>query len=157
MISKKVVTELAQERIDELDKGLYIVELTIQDNNFINLLIDCKEGHVAVSDCISVSRNVEHNLDREVEDFQLSVSSAGMDQAFKVHDQYIKNVGREVKVVYNEHGSQVGKMIEVTDKQITLQTETKEKIEGKKKKETVVTNYEIPFTDIKHTKLVISF
>ncbi|MFT5802828.1 MAG: ribosome maturation factor RimP, partial [Nonlabens sp.] len=73
MIGKTEVTDLAQERIDELDKGLFIVELTIQDNNFINILIDCKEGHVSVADCMSVSRNVEHNLDREVEDFQLSV------------------------------------------------------------------------------------
>ncbi|MFT7613511.1 MAG: ribosome maturation factor RimP [Parvicellaceae bacterium] len=157
MIGKTEVTDLAQERIDELDKGLFIVELTIQDNNFINILIDCKEGHVSVADCMSVSRNVEHNLDREVEDFQLSVSSAGMDQAFKVHDQYIKNIGREVKVVYNEHGGQEGKMIDVNENQITLQTETKEKIEGKKKKEIVVRTYEIPFTDIKQTKLVISF
>ena len=157
MIDRNTVISLAQERIDELDKGLFIVDVEVSNNNNINLFLDCEAGSVSIQDCVSVSRNVEHNLDRDEEDFQLSVSSAGMDQPFKVHKQYIKNIGRNVKVVFKEHGSQEGKLIEVNDEKVILQTETKEKIEGKKKKELVVRTHEIPFTDIKQTKLVISF
>jgi ribosome maturation factor RimP len=157
MISKETVIELAQERINELEKGLFVVDINISSANNIQLFLDSESGKVSIQDCVSVSRNIEHNLDRDQEDFQLSVSSAGMDQPFKVHKQYIKNIGREVKVIFNEHGSQEGKIIAVDSEKVILEQETKEKIEGKKKKELVVNKYEIPFTDIKQTKLVISF
>ncbi|MDG2331126.1 MAG: ribosome assembly cofactor RimP [Flavobacteriales bacterium] len=157
MIDKKTVIALAEERINELDKGLFIVDLAISSANDIKLFLDAEQSKVSIQDCVSVSRNIEHNLDREKEDFQLSVSSAGMDQPFKVHKQYVKNVGREVKVVLNEHGSQEGKLISVNENFIMLEQETKEKIEGRKKKEVIVNKYEIPFSNIKQTKLVISF
>lgn len=157
MINKKTVIALAEERINELNNGLFIVDLEISSANDIKLFIDAEQDKVSIQDCVSVSRNIEHNLDREQDDFQLSVSSAGMDQPFKVHKQYVKNVGREVKVVFNELGSQEGKLVAVDDDGITLEQETKEKIEGKKKKELVVKKYEIPFSNIKQTKLVISF
>ena len=157
MIDKKTVIALAEERINELDKGLFIVDLAISSANDIKLFLDAEQSKVFIQDCVSVSRNIEHNLDREKEDFQLSVSSAGMDQPFKVHKQYVKNVGREVKVVLNEHGSQEGKLISVNENFIMLEQETKEKIEGRKKKEVIVNKYEIPFSNIKQTKLVISF
>ena len=157
MIDKKTVIALAEERINELVKGLFIVDLEISSANDIKLFLDAEQSKVSIQDCVSVSRNIEHNLDREKEDFQLSVSSAGMDQPFKVHKQYVKNVGREVKVVLNEHGSQEGKLISVNENFIMLEQETKEKIEGRKKKEVIVNKYEIPFSNIKQTKLVISF
>jgi ribosome maturation factor RimP len=157
VIDKKTVIALAEERINELDKGLFIVDLEISSANDIKLFLDAEQSKVSIQDCVSVSRNIEHNLDREKEDFQLSVSSAGMDQPFKVHKQYVKNVGREVKVVLNEHGSQEGKLISVNENFIMLEQETKEKIEGRKKKEVIVNKYEIPFSNIKQTKLVISF
>ena len=157
MIDKKIVIALAEERINELDKGLFIVDIAISSTNDIKLFLDAEQSRVSIQDCVSVSRNIEHNLDREKEDFQLSVSSAGMDQPFKVHKQYVKNLGREVKVVLNEHGSQEGKLISVNENFIMLEQETKEKIEGRKKKEVIVNKYEIPFSNIKQTKLVISF
>jgi ribosome maturation factor RimP len=64
MISKKKVLELIDERIAELNNGLFVVELTISSNNVIHVELDKHEGNVAINDCMSVSRNVEHNLDR---------------------------------------------------------------------------------------------
>lgn len=157
MIAKETIIELAQERIEELNKGLFIVDVKVSASNHIDVYLDCAEGRVSIDDCVSVSRNVEHNLDREAEDFQLSVSSAGMDQPFKVHQQYLKNIGRDVKVVFNSHGSVEGKLVEVSDERVIIETETKKKIEGKKKKELVVEQHEVPFTDIRETKIVISF
>jgi len=92
MIDRKEIERLVEERIQELDNGLYVVEMTISSTNVIRIEIDKINGGVTVSDCVSVSRNVEHNLDREKADFELHVSSAGLDKPFRHINQYIKNV-----------------------------------------------------------------
>ena len=61
MIDKKRIAELVQERIDELDNGLFVVEMKVSSNNVIQVELDKTEGNVSVDDCIRVSRNVEHN------------------------------------------------------------------------------------------------
>ncbi len=157
MISKQKIIELAQERIDEMDNDTYLVDVTVSETNQILVEIDNLKGSSSISDCIRVSRNVEHNLDREEEDFSLQVTTPGLSNPFKVHPQYVKNIGRNVKVVFKEVGSIEGKLIDVTAEQIVVETETKERIEGKKKKELVVRQHEIPFNQIKETKVVISF
>lgn len=157
MISKKRVTELINERMAELDNGLFIVSLSISPSNVIFVELDKHEGNVSVDDCIRVSRNVEHNLDREEQDFELSVSSAGLDKGLRVFAQYKKNIGRGVKVKLNAGGTIEGEMIAATEKEITIQTTRKEKIEGKKKKETIVEDHVIPMSNVKETKIVISF
>ena len=157
MISKKIVTELIDERIAELDNGLFVVELSISSRNVINVELDKYEGNVSVKDCMSVSRNVEHNLDREEQDFELSVSSAGLDKGLRVFPQYKKNIGRDVKVKLNEGGTIEGKMVDATPEQITVQTTRKEKIEGKKKKETIIEDHVLTMDKVKETKIIISF
>lgn len=157
MISKKKVKQLINERIEELDNGLFIVELWISASNQIKVELDKYEGNVSVDDCIRVSRNVEHNLDREEEDFELSVSSAGLDKPLRVFAQFKKNIGRDVKVKRKEGGKIEGTMIDATPEQITIQTSHKEAPEGKKKKELVVVDHVIPMSNILETKIVISF
>lgn len=157
MISKKKVEALINERIEELDNGLFIVELNISSANVISVELDKYEGNVSVDDCIRVSRNVEHNLDREEQDFELNVSSAGLDKGLRVFPQYKKNVGRDVKVKLSEGGSLEGTMIAATPEDITIQTTRKERIEGKKKKETIVEDHVLSMDQIKETKIVISF
>ncbi|MGM0479618.1 MAG: ribosome assembly cofactor RimP [Bacteroidota bacterium] len=157
MIEKDNILELAQERIDELDKGLFIVELKISATNVIQLEIDALEGQVAIQDCVSVSRNIEHNLDREEQDFELQVSSAGLDQPFRVKEQYIKNCGEEVKVKLKEQGKIQGVLKRADDEGIVIQSTTKERLEGRKKKVTVEHEHAISYEDIKETKIVISF
>jgi len=156
MIERKRIIELAQERIDELDKGLYIVDATVSPSNAINVEIDCMEGGVAIVDCMSVSRNIEHNQEEDVE-FELLVSSPGLDKPFKVQQQYIKNIGKDVSVVFKGHGSITGTLKEVDDSKILVETSSKERLEGKKKKVLVVKQNEIPFSQIKETRVVISF
>ena len=96
MISKKNVIALIEERISDLKKDLYVVELSISAKNVIRVEIDKLEGYVSVEECVSISRNIEHNLDRETEDFELHVSSAGLDKPFRHINQYKKNIGRMV-------------------------------------------------------------
>jgi ribosome maturation factor RimP len=157
MISKKKVAALIKERIEELDNGLFIVHLNISTGNIINVEIDKYEGNVSMKDCMSVSRNVEHNLDREEHDFELHVSSAGLDRGLRVLPQYKKNIGRQVKVKLHEGGSLEGELTAASHEQITVQTSRKERIEGKKKKETIIEDHVLTMDKIKEAKIVISF
>ena len=157
MISKKTILELIDERISELDNGLFVVSLTISASNVIRVELDKYEGNVSVLDCMSVSRNVEHNLDREEADFEISVSSAGLDQGLRDFPQYKKNVGRDVKVKLKEGAKIEGKMIAATPEEITIQTSRRERIEGKKKKETIIEDHALKMEDVEETKIVISF
>lgn len=148
---------LIDERITELDNGLFVVSLKISSRNSIVVELDKHEGGVSVKDCISVSRNIEHNLDREEQDFELSVTSAGLDKGLRVFAQYKKNIGRDVEVKLNEGEDVNGTMIDATEEQIVVQTTRKERIEGKKKKEVIVEDHVLPMKNIKETKIVISF
>ena len=157
MISKSKVLELIDERIAELGNGLFVVELTISSNNVIQVELDKHEGNVSINDCMSVSRNVEHNLDREAEDFELQVSSAGLDKPFRVLAQYTKNIGRTVKVVLQNGNKIEGELKAANEKEIVVENSRTEKIEGKKKKELIVEQHVLPMEQIKDTKIVISF
>lgn len=157
MISKSTVQKLAEERIEELNKGLFIVEIRISTSSAIFVDIDKYEGNVSVEDCMSVSRNIEHNLDREAEDFELHVSSPGLDKPLRVLPQFQKNIGRMVELKLKDNSNLEGLLIAVTEKELTLQIEKKVQIEGKKKKELIVEDLNFPMSEIKETKIVISF
>ncbi len=157
MISKQKVRELAEERIKDRDERLFIVELTISASNVIRLELDKTEGNVSIEDCMSVSRNIEHNLDREDADFELHVSSAGLDKPLRVHAQYVKNIGRDLDVKLKSKEKTTGTLIAVDETGIVLKREEKQAVEGKKKKELVVIENKIAFSDINEAKIVISF
>lgn len=157
MVAKEIVRSYAQDRIDEINSGLFIVDITISSNNDILVELDKVSGGVSIDDCIRVSRNIEHNLDREEEDFQLQVSSAGMDKPLRVEKQFQKTIGKPVKVILKKHGSVEGTLSAYNDQEITITTETKEKIEGSKKKKLVIKNHNISLVDVKETKRVITF
>lgn len=157
MLNRETIIALAEERIAELDKGLFIVDLSISASNVIFMEIDSEIGSVSIDDCIRVSRNIEHNLDREEQDFELSVSSAGLDKPLRVVRQYPKNIGRELKVKTEAGDKLEGELIATDDAGIVLKTERKEKIEGKKKKELIVEEIPLKYTEIKEAKVVISF
>lgn len=157
MINKKKIEELALERIEELDKDLFIVEISISASNSIRVEIDSAFGNVAIEDCISVSRNIEHNLDREEQDFELQVSSPGLDKPFRVVQQYKKNVGREVKLTPVNGVKLEGVLKSADDNGVVIETTRKERLEGKKKKVTVVEEHPFNYDEIKETKIVITF
>ena len=107
---------------------------------------------------MSVSRNIEHNLDREEEDFALEVSSAGIDQPFRVLKQYLKNIGKEVKVQTFEHGQKFeGRLLLANEEGVTIEVKEKKRLEGKKKKVWVTEEIKLNYSEIKETKLIITF
>ena len=152
MISKKKIIKLAQERIDELDSGCYLVDVIISRGNNIIVEIDNANAGVAINDIVSVSRNIEHNLDRETEDFKLDVTSPGLDKPFKVLNQYHKNINKTVKVIYDIDKILEGILLEVNKE--TIIVETKEIIKENKKKTTKYNKKVISHKNIKQTKLI---
>tara|TARA_B100001093_G_C26623844_1_gene925874 strand:- start:482 stop:955 length:474 start_codon:yes stop_codon:yes gene_type:complete len=157
MISKEKVIALAQERIKELDNGNYLVKVSISSKNVIHVKMDNINGGVSIKDCVSVSRNIEHNLDRESEDFELQVSSPGLDQPFVVKEQYQKNIGKKVNVTTLEDTLISGELIASTNDEITLKEVNTIKNASTKKKEIIENIHQLKMKNIKETKLIISF
>jgi len=156
MITKEQVLELINEKLEE-NSDFYLVDLKINNANKIYVEIDHNSDSISINDCIAFSRQVEHNLDREIEDFELEVTSPGLSQPFKVLQQYKKNEGKEVKVLLNSSKTIQGIMEEVNEKGILLTNETKERLEGKKKKIKVKHEYNLAFNEIKETKIIVKF
>jgi ribosome maturation factor RimP len=157
MIDKETVKRLVEERFAELGEDLFIVDISINERNVINIFIDGFDG-VTIQQCVSVSRNVEHNLDREEVDFELHVSSPGLTQGFVVKEQYIKYTGKNVEVVTTASDKKLeGVLLEVGEEGIVLETSGREKVEGHKKKQLVVKKHNLKYDEIKSTKAVVSF
>ena len=132
------VTEIIDALSGEIvARGLYIVDVSISKDNDIEVIIEKEEGIVELDDCVGVSRFFETCFDREKEDYSLTVSSAGLDQPFKVLKQYLKAVGTKVEAQI-KGGRKMVAVLEATDEEsITLKYSVKEAVEGKKKKELV--------------------
>jgi len=144
--------------LDEKAAGTphFVVDLAINSGNIIMLELDGDNG-LTIEDIMSFSRYVEHDvLDRDEEDFELQVTSPGLDRPFKVWRQYKKNVGRNVKVKTDE-GKLEGLLKTVEEDHIVVETRVKERVEGRKKKEWVITEHRLTFEQIQETKVVISF
>ncbi|MGB0881643.1 MAG: ribosome assembly cofactor RimP [Vicingaceae bacterium] len=154
MITKEQILDLIQAKLDEME--CFLVELQIDEGNKIAIEIDSHNG-VDVADCVALSKVIDDNLDREVEDFEMNVSSAGLDKPLRVLEQYKKNIGRTVKVVPVDGLVVKGELAEVTEEEIMVEYTVKEKIEGRKKKEAVVKQEKIKFNNIKETTIIISF
>jgi len=157
MITKQLVEKLANDRIEERNLDVYIVDIKISSSNSIIVELDSMSGGVSINDCVAVSRNIEHNLDREVQDFSLEVASAGLDKPFRVFKQYLKNIGKNVQVKTADIGKIEGLLKSVTEDKVVVTTREKKRIEGRKKKEWVEEEISIPMNEIKETKLIITF
>ena len=118
-------------------RGCFIVDITVSKDNDIVLTIESETGKIELDDCVSLSRYFETLFDREVEDYSLTVSSAGLDQPFKVMKQYIKALGTKVEVSLKGGRKMVATLVEADETGITLKYSVKEAVEGKKKKEMV--------------------
>ena len=154
MIDKKNILEIVKKEIAETD--LFIVDVSVSASNAISVMVDSMNG-VPISTCIELSKAIEKHFDRDVEDFELQVASAGIGQPFQVIQQYQKNLGREVEVLTNEGIKHKGKLIAVSENEIEIEEEEKLKLEGKKKKQIVLKTYSFTFDQIKSTKDIITF
>ena len=118
-------------------RGCFLVDVTVSKDNDIVLTVESESGTIELDDCVSLSRYFETKFDREVEDYSLTVSSAGLDQPFKVLKQFIKAIGTKVEVSLKGGRKMVAELVEADEEGVALKYSVKEAVEGKKKKELV--------------------
>ena len=118
-------------------RGCFLVDVTVSKDNDVEVTVESEEGIVDLDDCVAISRFFETQFDREKEDYSLTVTSAGLDQPFKVLKQYLKAVGKKMEVSLKGGRKMVAELVEADADSITLKYSVKEAVEGKKKKEMV--------------------
>ena len=153
MIEKKVVSQLIEEKL--ASSSNYLVDVVIKPGNLIVVEIDNDEA-VSIDDCAELSRYLEEHLDRDVEDYELEVGSAGITSPFKVLRQYVKNIGNEVEMLLKNGSKLTGVLKSADENGVVVSVEKKVKPEGAKRKVTVVEDESYTFDEIKYTKYLIS-
>lgn len=153
MIDKVKIAELVNEKLTD---DQFLVDVTISASNEIHIMVDSDTG-ISINQIVEISRHVESNLDREAEDFELSVFSAGLTEPFRLVRQYKKNVGKEIEVLLTNGQKLSGLLIGVEEQAIDLEITTNEKIEGSKKKELVTKVHHLEYSEIKEAKKILKF
>ena len=151
---KNKVNELLSEALQE-DESLFLIDFSISTDNKIKIILDGDKG-VSVQDCMRISRAIEHNLDREEEDFSLEVASAGAASPMILPRQYRKNIGRKIQVETHEDSFE-GNLTSATDDGIVLEWKAREPKPIGKGKITVQKKKEIDFSEIKEAKVILKF
>jgi ribosome maturation factor RimP len=140
MITTESITELVRQHIEGTE--IFLVEVNVKSGNVIRVHVDKPEG-VSIDECVKVSRFLNESLDRDVEDYSMEVSSPGLSGAFKVKQQYEKNMGRDIEVLYTDGIKISGKLISVSDEGVVVV------VDGD--------NEEIRFDEIKTAKTIVTF
>lgn len=154
MITKERIEDIINDSIKE--KKAFIVDIKVSSSNKINVEIDSIDGFT-IDDCVEVSRLIESNFNRDEEDFELEVASAGLSEPFKVIQQYQKNLNKEVETLTKSGIKIKGTLSKVTDDGFEIEEPKMVKVEGKKKKQPVIEKHWFDFDQVKATKVVIKF
>ena len=139
-----------------LQPDLFLIDLHIDDQSRVQVVLDGDNG-VSLEQCIKVSRHIEHQLDREVHDFSLEVSSAGATHPLKMVRQYKKNIGRKLAVHTIDNDNFKATLTQADDDQITLEWKAREPKPIGKGKHTVVKQLQIPYNQIEKATVQIQF
>jgi ribosome maturation factor RimP len=132
MIEKDRIEKLVNEFVK--GTGIFIVSVKTSSANRITILADTLKD-ITIDECASIHRHIEKSLDRNIEDFELQVSSPGLDMPFGVIEQYYKNEGKKVEVTDNDGEKFSGTLKNVTSGGFELETEINVKGKGKETKE----------------------
>jgi ribosome maturation factor RimP len=148
MTEKEYIKGLVEEFIK--GTGLFLVAVKVSSANRITVMADKNDG-ITIEECVAIHRHIENNLDRDKEDFELQVSSPGLDLPFSVIEQYYKNQGRKVEVIENDGTKLMGILKNVTAGGFELETEVK--IKGKTKE---LKDISFNFDQIKTTRIFLT-
>lgn len=154
MIDKSVVENLVNQWLE--DKEYFLVDVEISPADKIVVEIDHADG-VWIEDCVQLSRFIEENLNRDEEDYELEVGSAGLGQPFKVPQQYVNFIGKEVEVLTADGKKLKGLLKGVEGRNFTLTVSEKIKPEGKKRPVLTPVDKVFNMDEVKYTKYLISF
>ena len=147
MIDKNKIEKLVNEFIK--GTGLFLVAVKVSSSNRITVLVDTMNG-ITIDECANLHRQLENSLDRNIEDFELQVSSPGLDMPFGVIEQYYKNEGEKVEVTDVEGKRITGNLKNVTSGGFELETEVK--VKGKTRE---IEEVSFNFDQVKSTRVVL--
>ena len=153
MITKEQITQLANEALDSTDR--FVVDITVSKSNVIFVYIDA-DTSVTIDHCVELSRFIESRLDREIEDYELSVSSAGIDYPLLVNRQFKKYVEKDLEILHNDGVKKIYKLLSYNEEKIEVQEAIMKKL-GRLKKTTYAETVVLTFKDIKEIKPYINF
>ena len=154
MIEKKTVSQIVEEWLE--GKDYFLVEVTVSPDDMIVVEIDHAEG-VWIEDCVELSRFIESKLNREEEDYELEVGSAGIGQPFKVLQQYYNHVGSDVEVLTKDGRKLTGVLKDADEEKFVVAVQKKVKVEGAKRPKLMEEDETFRYDEIKYTKYLISF
>ena len=154
MINRNVVEGIVNEWLE--GKEYFLVDVTVSPDDKIVVEIDHAEG-VWIDDCVELSRFIEAKLEREEEDYELEVGSAGIGQPFKVLQQYLIHIDKEVEVLTKEGKKMEGVLKEADAEHFVVTVQKKVKPEGAKRPKLVDEDVTFTYDEIKYTKYLISF
>lgn len=152
MIDKKLVESVVNEWLEKTD--YFLVDLSVSPDDSIVVVIDHAEG-VWIEDCAELSRFIESRLDRDAEDFELEVGSAGLGQPFRVHKQYEIHIGQSVETQTKDGHKYQGQLMAVDETGFNMEVETKVKPEGAKRAKKVLVDMRFAFAEVAYTKYLI--
>lgn len=147
MLEKTKIEAIVNDHVIGTDK--FLVEISVSSSNVVDVFVDGDEG-ISIQECVKISRLIESTFDREIEDYELRVSSPGLSRPFKMIRQYKKYVDREIFIVTNEGDKVKGVLKSVSEKGIELELK-----KGKKGKEIILK--EFLFDGIKESKPYVGF
>ena len=154
MIDKQQLTQTVEQAIE--GTSIFIVDIKINPGNAIVVEIDSPES-IDIDTCAKITRQIEATFDRDVEDYELEVGSAGLTAPFKVKGQYLKNIGNEVEVLTSDGRKLQGVLTTVSDNDFTIEIAKKVKEPGAKRPTLVMEPTTIEMSNAKSVKYLINF
>lgn len=154
MIDKNTVKSIVEEWLE--DKDYFLVDIETSPDDRIVVEIDHADG-VWIEDCVELSRFIESRLSRDEQDYELEVGSAGLGQPFKVPQQYLCCVGKEVEVLGADGKKVKGTLKSVNGNDFVVTVKEKVKAEGKKRPQLTDVDYNYRMDEVKYTKYLINF
>lgn len=154
MIECEKIEEIAAKQLAGTD--MFVVGCTCNAADEVELLID-SDTSVSIAACMELSRAIEAAFDRDVEDFALTVASAGVGSELRCLRQYHKLVGRPVEVLLKSGTKIIARLDEVDREGMLLSYEEKQAVEGQKRKTVVRVTHRYPFAEVKYTKEHLDF
>lgn len=153
-MDKTLVSEIAEAYLK--DSSNYLVDVSVGTDNAVTVEIDNDNG-VNIDDCVALSRHIESQFDRDLEDFELTVTSAGLTSPFKTLRQYKKYEGKEIEVLSKNGQKLSGVLKSSNDEGFTVTVTKMVKPEGAKRKTEVQEDLFFNYNDVKYTKYLIRF
>jgi len=153
MIEKEKIILLLNKWVNEEQ---FVVDVKISKDNRISIVLDSDKG-LNIKDCVSASKYIESHIDREKEDFELMVTSAGINQPLQFPRQYVKNIGNKMDIKLSDGQKLTGIIKAADDNGFDLETTSKEKVEEKKNKQMVTRMHHFSYKDIKAVKNSIKY